>query len=76
MRHDYFAVAGAVSGLHNKGWGVVAANESWHHADSAAFFEVHVGNVSCADKLVVHEHPSAVVACCLGGNFILVHLHN
>ena len=56
--------------------GGVATNQTGHEADAAACVNVHVGHVSCADELVVHEHPGAWSALRLLGDLFLCHLNH
>ena len=50
-----------------------ATNESGHQANAAARFQVHVGNVSRVDELVVHKHPGALGLAGLLGKVGLGH---
>ena len=74
LGHDGFGMASLVGNLDHEGRSVLSTNEAWHQADAAASFQVHVSDVSSADKLVVHEHPRALGLACLLGNFVLCHL--
>ena len=74
LGHHGFGVAGAVGNLDHEGRCVLASDEPGHQANAAAGFQVHVGDVSGADELVVHEHPGALGLVGLLSDFVLGHL--
>ncbi len=73
LGHDDLGVTGLVSNFNHEGGGVLPANETGHHADAAACFDVHIGNVRRAHQLVVDEHPGALGALGLLNDFVLRH---
>ena len=74
LGHHGLGVAGAVSDFDHEGRCVLATYKAGHQADAAAGFQVHVRDVSCADELVVHEHPGTLGLVGLLGDFVLGHL--
>src|SRR6056300_1232694 len=71
LGHHSGAVAGAVSDFDLKGGGVSATNKTGHQANAAASVQVHGGDVSGVDQLVVHKHPGALGLGGLLGKFVL-----